>query len=449
MPKCVSNRVLACVGILYLSNGRFIFRPQTPKCNGGDKKPARLAATGHITDFEKEYAMNKKLIAVVLAALPVVAMADVTLYGAIKGDVESNSITNGKSQGAVQDDTSVVGFKGTEDLGNGLKTVWQVENRVHVDGSGSSDTFGSRQTFVGLDGGNLGLVRLGYVNNFMNDQDSVDQWQYASTVGTSGANGLGIFTNSGDRIKNAIRYDSATFAGFSAGIEYGFGENATNSGDTPATKNGNGTANKSSSIIGVGLNYSYNDALAAHYSLQRENNPLAAYKSADSTSVTAQSNNGQAATKQVFEIDYSANNLFVSGAYQWSTGYDWADDFSGDGVSNSNLATSTAYSSTLTNAGLQLKARQAALSVAYTIGAFTPKATYAKGWDLKANNSTIADSGYRQYVFGVDYALSKRTTAGVSYGNVNYGKGTSVAASDGATSSVTLKTVALTLAHSF
>jgi predicted porin len=85
------------------------------------------------------------------------------------------------------------------------------------------------------------------------------------------------------------------------------------------------------------------------------------------------------------------------------------------------------------------------VSVGYTIGAFTPKASYAKGWNEKANGSTVADSGYRQYVFGVDYALSKRTTAGLSYGNAQYGAGTAEAAG----TKTTFKTLSFNLAHSF
>jgi predicted porin len=339
--------------------------------------------------------MNKKLIAVALAALPLAAMADVTLYGQLKVGIERDTQTNAASKTKVEDQTSIVGFKGTEDLGNGLKSFWQVENRINADGA-TGTSWGSRQTFVGIDGGNLGQVRIGFLNNFLNDQYSVDQWSYAS-----GYNGLIGFTDSGSRVKNAVRYDSATFAGFSAGLEYGAGENAT-------------TTTASSDILGLGLNYTYGD-VAAHYALQREKNPAA--NAAE-----------LAATKQLFEVDYKANNLFLSGAYQVATGYTWTDGF----------ASATATSS-------QLKTRQAAVSVGYTIGAFTPKASYAKGWNEKANGSTVADSGYRQYVFGVDYALSKRTTAGLSYGNAQYGAGTAEAAG----TKTTFKTLSFNLAHSF
>ena len=69
------------------------------------------------------------------------------------------------------------------------------------------------------------------------------------------------------------------------------------------------------------------------------------------------------------------------------------------------------------------KAKEAALTVGYTMGALTPKFTYAHVWDTKthvwdtkANGVKAVDDGINQYVIGVDYALSKRTTAYTSFG---------------------------------
>ena len=53
------------------------------------------------------------------------------------------------------------------------------------------------------------------------------------------------------------------------------------------------------------------------------------------------------------------------------------------------------------------------------MGALTPKFTYAHVWDTKTNG-VKADDGINQYVIGVDYALSKRTTAYTSFGYVKH-----------------------------
>ena len=52
-------------------------------------------------------------------------------------------------------------------------------------------------------------------------------------------------------------------------------------------------------------------------------------------------------------------------------------------------------------------------------GRLTPKFTYAHVWDTKTNG-VKADDGINQYVIGVDYALSKRTTAYTSFGYVKH-----------------------------
>ena len=66
---------------------------------------------------------------------------------------------------------------------------------------------------------------------------------------------------------------------------------------------------------------------------------------------------------------------------------------------------------------------EAAVSVAYTIGAVTPKITYAHGWDQKVGGTKVKNSGYDQVIIGADYALSKRTTALVSAGWMNAANG--------------------------
>lgn len=377
--------------------------------------------------------MTKKLIAVALAALPAAAMADVTLYGTLKASLEHDTLTGNASQSRLEDNTSIIGFKGSEDLGNGLKAVWQVENRVYLDGN-RTEGFGSRDSFIGLDGGELGQVRIGHVANLLNDQYAVDQWQYNGNVKldgvsrgvASGANGLSVFTNSAERLKNAVRYDSADFSGLSGSVMIGFGENAQ-VGNNPG---------RASDIASAGLNYRLGN-FGAHYVVQREANPD---QPASTGLQPYMPNNGKAALKQLFAADYHNGPLFVAAAYQTSTGYDWTDDMAGDGQS--------LYNGKYAVAG-QLKARQAALSAAYTIGAFTPKLSIARGWNLRQGGVTLDETGYRQVVAGVDYALSRRTTAGLSVGKLWFDRNTSVARIDNGGAKTALTTVALTVAHGF
>ncbi|WP_185080377.1 porin, partial [Neisseria meningitidis] len=169
--------------------------------------------------------MKKSLIALTLAALPVAAMADVTLYGTIKAGVEVSRVKDagtykaqgGKSKTATQiaDFGSKIGFKGQEDLGNGMKAIWQLEQKASIAGTNSG--WGNRQSFIGLKGG-FGTVRAGNLNTVLKDSgDNVNAWESGSN--TEDVLGLGTIGRVESR-EISVRYDSPVFAGFSGSVQY-------------------------------------------------------------------------------------------------------------------------------------------------------------------------------------------------------------------------------------
>lgn len=119
--------------------------------------------------------MQKKLIALAIAsAISAPAFADnanVTFYGKLIADVESvksdkstlapfTAPATGASYTAnrVVSDASRFGLKGEDDLGDGLKAIFQIETQVELIGNGT--TFSSvRNTGAGLSG-NLGTVMI-------------------------------------------------------------------------------------------------------------------------------------------------------------------------------------------------------------------------------------------------------------------------------------------------
>ena len=114
--------------------------------------------------------MQKKLIVAALVAaiaLPLTAVADnanVTVYGIanLSLDMTKNgntATTQGASTNKVSSSASRIGFKGTEDLGEGLSALWQIESRVDMDNAGG--TFATRNTFAGLKGESWGQLILG------------------------------------------------------------------------------------------------------------------------------------------------------------------------------------------------------------------------------------------------------------------------------------------------
>ena len=119
--------------------------------------------------------MQKKNLAALVAAmfaLPVVAHADVTIYGFMSGGIESTKATGSggseySSRTRIVDHNSRIGFKGFEDIGGGTKAIWQVENSLRnfeqggTNDKGQTASFATRNTFIGIDNNDFGRVVLG------------------------------------------------------------------------------------------------------------------------------------------------------------------------------------------------------------------------------------------------------------------------------------------------
>mgnify|MGYP001765758179 CR=1 FL=1 len=123
--------------------------------------------------------MQKKLIAMAVAGLAsggALAQSNVTVYGIVDMAYVRGSADGADSRSRIDSggmSGSRLGFKGVEDLGNGLKAVFQLEYGVEVDqqmGLGQTaagpasntvtSTTGNRNSFVGLAGG-FGTVAAG------------------------------------------------------------------------------------------------------------------------------------------------------------------------------------------------------------------------------------------------------------------------------------------------
>src|SRR5690606_22919782 len=148
--------------------------------------------------------MKKSLIAAaVVAALPAFAQAqtNVTMYGIV--DASVNAIDLGDNSrtamvvGTGTMSTSRWGVRGSEDLGGGLKAVFQLEAEVGVDdGAQDPQGFWARTAQVGLQGG-FGTIKLGrgYTPAFrmVGTWDALSYGLFnnllTSTVGNNGADG--------------------------------------------------------------------------------------------------------------------------------------------------------------------------------------------------------------------------------------------------------------------
>ena len=104
--------------------------------------------------------MKHKILAIALvSALPLVAQAQtsVTMYGMIDASigVENTDAPGESSRTVVSSGTqsaSRIGFRGTEDLGNGLKALFNIEAAVAADTGATNTRLFDRRAVVGLQG---------------------------------------------------------------------------------------------------------------------------------------------------------------------------------------------------------------------------------------------------------------------------------------------------------
>jgi len=153
--------------------------------------------------------MNKTLIAMAVAgvmAAPMTAMAD----------VNTDDGANKTSGTFFQSNSGRVGVKGSEDLGGGLKAIWQFESNASF-GSGNT-SFGGRNSFLGLQGG-WGTFLAGKHDTPYKD---VGRWfdLFGDQVGDSrnliqGQDGIGGGSNVGFDLRpnNVVAYVTPTFGG--------------------------------------------------------------------------------------------------------------------------------------------------------------------------------------------------------------------------------------------
>jgi len=163
--------------------------------------------------------MNKTLIAMAVAgvmAAPMAAQADATVYGKIHVSIDVGD-TGGSDDGAgnsasgtyFQSNSGRIGFKGSEDLGGGLKAIWQFESNASF-GSGNT-SFGGRNSYLGLSGGWGKVLGGKHDTPFKGVSRKFDL--FGDQVGDS-RNIIGGGANGWDqRPSNVIAYKTPTFGG--------------------------------------------------------------------------------------------------------------------------------------------------------------------------------------------------------------------------------------------
>ncbi|MCW3479036.1 porin [Neisseriaceae bacterium JH1-16] len=326
-----------------------------------------------------QYQNNKLKLALAVAAigLPVAAQADATIYGFISGGVESAKATgNGsaeyKSTTRVVDNNSRIGFKGNEDLGNGLKAIWQVESSLRnfeqggTNDKGQNAVLATRNTFVGLQDSRWGTFQLGNYDSAYKRLTDVGLNVLGDTVADqTGGNGV-VYSRRYARLANSVHYTSPVWSGVQLGVSYGLDE------IRPTASNG---TRQNDDRLDLAASYTIG-GLQLGIGYDREGDKLNATSSAD-------------AQQHVDGYKLAASYLFASSRTLIGAGFERVK------IRN-NGSSDTRQNDWLIALSQPL------------IGALTLKAGYAMLGKLDGAGSPD-DFKAKQWLAGVTYDLSKRT----------------------------------------
>ena len=334
----------------------------------------------------KRIALSSLALAMLGATSLAQAQSSVTLYGIIDSSVaysHNNATPNGNAaskfsmmgSGAMSGDRW--GMKGVEDLGGGLKTVFQLENGFD-EANGSFNQGGrefGRQAFVGLSSDISGTVTLGRQYDPVVDmvQPMTEDNYFGSIFGTPGD--VDNYDNN-FRVDNAVKYVSPNYNGLQLEGMYALGGIA---GQTTAGESYSLAASYTHGGLGVSGGYFYTKT------------------SSDTLfSSTADTNDG----------DTAINSAFADGAHSLGIGriavqYAFGSFTMGGSYSNVKyrpLANVGLFSNTETfNSGSTFVNYQVNPATLLGLGY-----TYMK-------SSGVTSANYNQISLGSDYNLSKRT----------------------------------------
>jgi predicted porin len=173
------------------------------------------------------------MFAVMAATAHAQADSNLTIYGGL--DMALTHVDNIKGKSKTSADSggfygSRLGFRGTEDLGDGMKAVFTIETGIRADDGTSAPTglAWGRQSFVGLTHPTLGSFTLGRQYDFTYVGSGVPLDVGALLIGNL-AGATGGAGTSVDNHAGGTRYDNSfkwqkSFGSVSAGLMYGLGK---------------------------------------------------------------------------------------------------------------------------------------------------------------------------------------------------------------------------------
>lgn len=356
--------------------------------------------------------MKKHILAAAVAvAISAPAMAQtVTLFGVADVGYRTAKFTDA---GALRAQASGIadgamagnrfGFRGTEDLGGGLKVGFVIEHGISLVSHGLTDqrqgnsnlpvqsnladsgrTLGvNRQSFLSIAGG-MGELRAGYQYTNLYEVSTLSGFNLGSE-GTHGADTAHTMAGiAGGSRANGVTYLSPTINNFQVALQYG----GTTDQNKYASTGTNASLLSNSYTTGVAGTTAGYDVNRTSARLKYQTGPLhiqgAITKLSSKTSAAGSTNYGAATKSELTQIGASYNAGFATFAGTYGTG--------------------KPTEGTNKNTGYQIGARfpMGAMAFIVAAGNYTVE-------NLTGANPTQNDMAQTQ--IGLNYTLSKRTTA--------------------------------------
>ena len=197
--------------------------------------------------------MKKTLLSLAVAAgmaASSAAMAAPTVYGLINLSIDNQDTGSDTDTMVMKSQTSDVGVKGSEDLGDGMKAFYKAEFQFSADTAGAPT---GRDQYIGLKGG-MGTVKFGATSsNYKQMGGKVDPMYRTSLEGRGkGATGMqmqsplhgGSGTRTAGRMSDQLQFASNPMGGMQVVV------NTTFAGDVDTVNNDN-----IDETIGFGFRY--------------------------------------------------------------------------------------------------------------------------------------------------------------------------------------------------
>lgn len=229
--------------------------------------------------------MKKTLAAVaVLGAFAGSALAaDVQIYGIVDTGVGYNHVD---ADGLGQDKDSFemksgqasgsrFGFKGTEDLGNGLTVGFILEDGILSDTGVDDKVMFNRESSLFIEGG-FGKFAMGRIGSLNNGQSSWAKVGMINAFGTSDWGGysaqVGNIMATAGQWDNMIAYQTPDFAGFKVYAQYSMGNQVKGTSNADGDTAMYGEENESTSDRYYALGVTYNNGpLAGYFAIDSKN----------------------------------------------------------------------------------------------------------------------------------------------------------------------------------